>query len=233
MLKSGLVSDESNQLANDRLGDMVDYMQSAEYQKKRLPKEAPEEKPLVYIKGKDDHKMGGGEADLFNDDDDHELQAIRQRRMQALRQKAQKEKELKIQGHGMYREVTEKDFLPEVTSTQFVAAHFFHKDFTRCNIMHDKLGAISNRVVQLKIIKIDAQESPFFTDKLSITVLPCIILFKDGVAFDRIEGFEQLSQGDNFPTVRLEKRLCLAFKIPLCSDAMDEEGEDLANLMGC
>ena len=232
MLKSGLISDESNQLANDRLGDMVDYMKSEEYQKKRLPKEAPEEKPLVYIQGRDDTKVGGGEAELFNDDD-HELQAIRQRRMQMLKSKLQKEKELKTQGHGMYREVNEKDFLPEVTSTQFVAAHFYHKDFSRCTIMHDKLGEISNRVVQIKIVKINAQEAPFFTDKLTVTVLPCIILFKDGVAFDRIEGFEQLSQGDNFPTVRLEKRLCLAFKVPLCSDSMDEEGEDLANLMGC
>jgi hypothetical protein len=45
------------------------------------------------------------------------------------------------------------------------------------------------------------QESPFFTVKLGIKVLPCVVMFKNGVSVDRVVGFEQLGGKDDFPTV--------------------------------
>ena len=37
-------------------------------------------------------------------------------------------------GHGTLTEVDEKEFLPEVTTTHRVVAHFYHQEFERCRI---------------------------------------------------------------------------------------------------
>jgi alkyl hydroperoxide reductase subunit AhpC len=41
--------------------------------------------------------------------------------------------------HGEYREIKEEDFLKEVTASEWVVVHFYHKDFTRCKIMDKHL----------------------------------------------------------------------------------------------
>ena len=38
-------------------------------------------------------------------------------------------------------------------------------------------------------------------------VLPCIIMFRDGIACDRIVGFEELGGVDDFSQLALERRL--------------------------
>ena len=50
-----------------------------------------------------------------------------------LKQKeAEKREEWKKKGHGEYREITEGDFLGEVTGSDKVICHFYHKEFYRC-----------------------------------------------------------------------------------------------------
>lgn len=51
------------------------------------------------------------------------------------------------------------------------------------------------------------QDAPFFTVKLQIKVLPCLLLFINGVAVDRVVGFEELGGKDDFATSGLERRL--------------------------
>jgi len=45
---------------------------------------------------------------------------------------AEKREVLKRQGHGEYREITEGDFLGEVTGSEKVICHFYHHEFYRC-----------------------------------------------------------------------------------------------------
>eukprot|EP01061_Rhynchopus_euleeides_P026302 TRINITY_DN43031_c0_g1_i1.p3 TRINITY_DN43031_c0_g1~~TRINITY_DN43031_c0_g1_i1.p3 ORF type:complete len:228 (+),score=104.64 TRINITY_DN43031_c0_g1_i1:73-756(+) len=225
MLKNGMVSNNSNNQAADRLGDMVEYMKTDEYRKSREPKPVKDEAKPLYMKGPNDVGSRPEEVDMMGDDD-FEVQQIRARRMAAMKAKQQKAQELKKQGHGIYRDVDEKEFLPEVTSTQFVVCHFYHTKFQRCSLMHDKLGELSARLVQVKFIKINAEEAPFFCDKLSVTVLPCLVMFKNGVAVDRIQGFDGLSNTDSFPVSRLEKRVCKIFGVDMTSEGLDEDATD-------
>lgn len=56
------------------------------------------------------------------------------------------------------------------------------------------------------------RETPFVVEKLKIRVLPCVIGFMDGVAVERVLGFEGLGSGgsdglEGFSTATLEKRL--------------------------
>ncbi|GBG67822.1 hypothetical protein CBR_g943 [Chara braunii] len=153
------------------------------------------------------------EVDLDElDKDDPELDRIQAKRLEALkREEAARHAAKEHQGwQGEYREIVEVDFLPEVTGTQHVACHFFHKDFPRCKILDMHLKALSAKYTGTKFIKIDAVKCPFFVTKLKVKVLPCLILFRDGVAFDRIVGFQELGHADDFPTNVLEARLLRA-----------------------
>ena len=65
---------------------------------------------------------------------------------------------------------------------------------------------LAKKYFQTKFIRIDAEGAPFFVEKLKIQVLPCVIMFKDGKAEDRIVGFDVLGGHDTFQTRRLENQ---------------------------
>jgi hypothetical protein len=68
---------------------------------------------------------------------------------------------------------------------------------------------------------VHAPDCPFFVTKLNVQVLPCIVFFRNGVAYDRIVGFEELGAKDDFATARLEGMLMSAGIIQI-----PEKGED-------
>jgi thioredoxin-like negative regulator of GroEL len=110
-------------------------------------------------------------------------------------------------GHGRYTEIVEEEFLPAVTKTKFVVVHFYHNDFERCKIMDMHLDKICKQHTETKFVKINSEKCPFFVAKLQIQTLPTVICFMDGVAFDRIVGFDELGGVDEFPTLLLTRKL--------------------------
>jgi len=132
-------------------------------------------------------------------------------------------------GHGELSEVAEKEFLPEVTTTATVVAHFYHQEFERCRIMDKHLSLLAKKYFDTKFIKVSAPDAPFFVSKLQIQVLPCVLFFRDGVCFDRLVGFEDVGGKDDYRTEKLEKILLKAGVIASPeereSDSEDEEEE--------
>ena len=63
---------------------------------------------------------------------------------------------------------------------------------------------------EARIVYTDAEKSPFFIQKLAIKVLPCIICFVDGIAVDRVVGFSDFNDKDDFDTIELIRRLVKA-----------------------
>ena len=61
--------------------------------------------------------------------------------------------------------------------------------------------------------------------KLQIQVLPCVVMFKKGIACDRIVGFEELGGVDDFTQIRLEKRLTEQGIITYKNDDIDSDEE--------
>ncbi|KAH9554254.1 hypothetical protein CY35_08G054900 [Sphagnum magellanicum] len=121
--------------------------------------------------------------------------------------------------------VTEADFLSEVTGSPMVVCHFFHREFFRCKIMDKHIKLLAPKYFETKFICVDAENCPFFVTKLAIKVLPCVLLFRDGVATDRIVGFHELGGVDDFPTSALETRL-LKKGLIIAKKATDEDGEE-------
>ena len=155
----------------------------------------------------EEQEQDDDEHDPDFDDDDEVMHTLREQRIAALKAKKQEHVENMIKGHGTYTEITEEEFLPTVTKTKFVVVHFYHKDFERCKIMDHHLWQICQKHTETKFVKIDAEKCPFFVTKLQIQMLPTVICFMDGLAFDRIVGFEELGGKDEFPNLLLARRL--------------------------
>ena len=111
---------------------------------------------------------------------------------------------------GDYREITQDEFLPEVTSHKLVICHFYHCEFQRCRVIDHHLQLISQTHPETKFLRINAEKAPFFVARLAVQVLPSVIIFINGVAVDRVIGFEGITTEDNFPTMALTRRLVKA-----------------------
>merc|ERR1719183_1249994 len=161
--------------------------------------------------------------DLLEDEDLDELHA---QRIKEMKQEAMRRQEQMRKGHGTYAEVEEKKFLEEVTTTKHVVCHFFHEDFMRCKVVDKHLNAVCRKYLDTKFIKVNATNAPFFVTKLQIQVLPCIIMFKNGIALDRIVGFEELGGTDDFSQLALERRLADKNIIEYRRDDVDSDEEE-------
>ncbi|OWM88800.1 thioredoxin domain-containing protein PLP3B-like [Punica granatum] len=163
------------------------------------------------------------EVDLDELMDDPELEKLHADRIAALKKEAEKRQELKKHGHGEYREITEGDFLGEVTQSEKVICHFYHREFYRCKIMDKHLKSLTPRHLNTKFIKLDAENAPFFVTKLGIKTLPCVVLFRNGIAVDRLVGFQDLGGKDDFATKTLEN---LLIKKGMISEKKDDEDDE-------
>lgn len=163
------------------------------------------------------------EVDLDELMDDPELEKLHADRIAALKKEAEKRQELKRHGHGEYREITEAEFLGEVTGSVNVICHFYHREFYRCKIVDKHLKSLTPKYMDTKFIKLDAENAPFFVAKLGIKTLPCMILFRNGIAGDRIIGFQDLGGKDDFSTKTLET---LLLKKGIIKEKKEEEDED-------
>ncbi|KAL6235448.1 hypothetical protein BDW75DRAFT_209498 [Aspergillus navahoensis] len=107
---------------------------------------------------------------------------------------------------------SDQALLDYTTQTQRCVIHFAHPDFARCATMDDHIRALAARHQDVRFARVDVRETPFVVEKLKIRVLPCVIGFSDGVAVERVLGFEGLGPGgtaglEGFNTASLEKRL--------------------------
>jgi len=107
--------------------------------------------------GSDDEFNG-----LLDDEDDPILDAIRQKRLLELKSAQAKRAEHLALGHGELRTITQDELLPECTgSSEWVAIHFFHKEFERCQIMDHHLKQVAPHHLSCKFLRIDAENAPF------------------------------------------------------------------------
>ena len=147
------------------------------------------------------------DLDAMDENEEKMMRNMAEMRMAAKKIAYEEQQTNKILGHGTYSEIVEEEFLPTVTKTQYVIVHFFHKDFERCKIIDMHLKKIAPEHIETRFVSMDAERAPFFINKLQIQVLPTLVCFEDGIAIDRVIGFEELGETDDFPTMNLIRRL--------------------------
>lgn len=143
----------------------------------------------------------------MDENEERMLRNIAAERISMKQAAFQEERNNIIHGHGTYQEITEQEFLPTVTKTDYVVVAFYHKDFERCKIVDMHLQKICKMHTECRFVKIDAEKCPFFVQKLYIQMLPTIVLFENGVKIGQIVGFEELGGQDDFPTMNLIRLL--------------------------
>ena len=101
----------------------------------------------------------------------------------------------------------EKQVLDATTSSKLSVVHFYHSHFRRCEIMDGHLKQLASKHFKTRFVKINVEKAPFLVERLAVKVLPCVLLFIDGICVDRIVGFEDLGNADTFDTRLLERRM--------------------------
>lgn len=155
------------------------------------------------------------DEDLDEFEDDPALASIQEKRLAEMKARYAAERVFQAQGHGEYREIVEEDFLKEVCGSENVVVHFYHNEFLRCKIVDKHMRIIAPKHKGCKFLYLNADKTPFFVQKLQIQMLPTIVVFKDGIAQDRLTGFEDLGGKDEFRTEVLEHWLSKAGCIKL------------------
>lgn len=152
-------------------------------------------------------QVDAAEDDQKNEDDDS-LEALRAKRRQQMKEAFDKKLKYQGLGHGSYDEIEEEAFLKTVTASERCIVHFYHKNFEKCKIMDMHLRRMPQKFFGTRFVRLDAEKAPFFVEKLGIQMLPCVIVFNDGVAKGRQVGFDGLG-GEEFKTIEL----AFAFKM--------------------
>eukprot|EP00054_Salpingoeca_dolichothecata_P001777 m.20606 g.20606 ORF g.20606 m.20606 type:complete len:204 (+) comp12515_c0_seq2:142-753(+) len=143
---------------------------------------------------------------------------IRESRIAALKQQMSTLRVAADNKCGQLDEITEEKALFDLTTSQpRVICHFFHPDFRRCQLMSKHLEQIAPRHFTTKFVRLNGEKAPFLVTKLQVRVLPTVLCFINGVVKDRLVGFEDLGNADNFKTQQLEKRLAKSGVISLAT----------------
>ncbi|KXZ55255.1 hypothetical protein GPECTOR_3g394 [Gonium pectorale] len=142
--------------------------------------------------------------DNLNEDD---VEAIRQKRLIEMKQRQEKMKDWVARGHGEYREIhTEQEFFKEMKGEERMVCHFFRENWP-CKVMDKHLSILAKKHMETKFVKINAEKSPFLTDRLKIWMLPTLALIRYEKTVDYVAGFDQLGGKDDFDTSVLAERL--------------------------
>lgn len=146
------------------------------------------------------------------DSDEEEIMRRMKDKMssEAMERKRLKEKKDKQTTQtGQYKEISEKEFFDLIKNKkEKIIANFFHEDFNRCKILDSHMPGLAYQHPEALFVKIDVKKATYLVTKLKLKVLPTIIFFEHGVARDRITGFEELGNNDDFKTEVLARRLC-------------------------
>ena len=191
-----------NQLAFDIVKDKVIEDKTKMYMEEQEKKQKAEAE-----------KQKHDELDDLDEVDSEEERIMREemekRRKTAESKREDMAKKITTEKYGRYTEIIETEFLDTMLKNDKVVCHFYHKDFERCKIIDKHLQIIAQNHRETLFVKINAEKTPFFTEKLNIRVLPTIILFVKGKSIHRFIGFQDFGMNDDFPTINLSRQLVL------------------------
>ena len=157
-----------------------------------------------------------------------EMELLRARRMMQMRENAAKKQKFLSAGHGNLTEVPEKEFFGEIKKSRHVVCHFFRGSNRHCHILDEHLTLLARKHLETRFLKVDAEKSPFLTEKLGIWMLPTLTLIQDSKVVDHIVGLDELGGDADFSTKTLEWKLASLGVIdpPQSSSLSDSEDED-------
>ncbi|KIY74169.1 thioredoxin-like protein [Cylindrobasidium torrendii FP15055 ss-10] len=144
------------------------------------------------------------EAEIENTDD----YRMREQGLAILKQEMETLKGMQDNEYGRYTEVSDEKEVIRITAHEpRCVVHFYHPNFKRCEIMDQHLKVLAPKYFNTRFLRVFVENIPWLVEKLVLKVLPCVVVFIKGVTKDRLVGFEELGNEDEFATATLELRL--------------------------
>lgn len=135
------------------------------------------------------------------------IEQVRARRLQQMRDEAKRRKEYLERGHGDYRDIEERDVFRVLRHSDRALLHFYTHESENCKVLDSHLHQLCTTHVECKFLKLDAEKSPYFVERLRIRVIPTCLIILNGTVTDRLVGFTELNDTANFTTECLEQAL--------------------------
>lgn len=140
--------------------------------------------------------------------DVNDLEELRKNRMKEMKKLEEKKKEWLKNDHGKYEELPEeKCFFDVIKKSENLIIHFYTNSSERCQIVDKHLKILAPKHLEARFTKLNAEKCPFLAEKLKIKVIPTIVLIQKTILVDKVIGFTQLGNRDDFSTDVLEWRL--------------------------
>ncbi len=168
------------------------------------------------------NKQVDAELERLDNLDDNDLEVIRKRRIEAMKNAQVQRVEWEKNGHGTYSELKdERDFFDQCKKSKHVVCHFYRDSTFRCKIVDMHLEKLARQHIECRFLKINAEKSQFLTERLKIKTIPTIALIRDSKTIDYIVGFTDLGNTDDFDTEMLEWRIARADVIEYNGDLLN------------
>ncbi|EFA07835.1 thioredoxin domain-containing protein 9 [Tribolium castaneum] len=140
--------------------------------------------------------------------DVNDLESLRKQRLNELKKKEAQRNEWLSLGHGKYEELAEeKEFFDVTKRSKNCVVHFYTNTTPRCAIVDKHLKILAPKHLETRFVKLNAEKCPFLAQNLKIKTIPSIVLVKDSFMVDKIVGFTQLGNRDDFTTEMMEWRI--------------------------
>ena len=114
--------------------------------------------------------------------------------------------------------------------------HFYRDATLRCKIVDKHLEILAKKHLETKFVKLSVDRAPFITERLHIKTLPTLVLMIDNIVKDKIIGFTDLGNHDEFTTEVLEWRLgcggVIDYKGDLTSPPDEQSKKKSINIFG-
>merc|ERR1712048_1382626 len=110
-------------------------------------------------------------------------------------------------GRGEYTMIDEKEFFKVAKENQYIVAHFWRESTWRCEVMDKHLRQLCQKHWGTRFVKINAEKSPFLSERFHIWCLPSLVLCKNGKTDHTVVGFSEFSNGDEVSTEEVEETL--------------------------
>jgi len=148
------------------------------------------------------------------------LEDERRKRMEEMRGNMHNRTKYLSKQHGEVHQLfDEKEFFGKMKGEEKMVVHFYRTQSEACKVMTKHVRELAPMHLETLFCEIDAEKSPYLTEKLKIFMLPTLALISKEKVMDYIVGLDDFGGGgDDFPTKNV--------KLVLQSKGMvDEEGE--------
>lgn len=136
---------------------------------------------------------------------EEDILSIRKKRLAELKKKAEERREYLRLGHGTVEEIgEEREFFNIGKRSKRVIYCFYRPGTSRyTDDLVELLKKVASTHIESKFVLVNAEKSPFLTNKLKIYILPTLVLFMDGKKVKTFAGLDEITEEGKLSVDRL------------------------------